>query len=105
MYICINPDQFRRVKHLYMKSKITIEFDENNTPCIDIKYEPSDDVRDKMIRKFMATCACIESGLVKIHTAQMSENGSRITRITPITMERMQDEVHTMDVWLKSLEK
>ena len=86
-----------------MKSKITIEFDECNVPCIDIKYEPSDDVRDKMIRKFIHTCANIESGLVKIQTAQISENGSRITRITPIPLERMNDECNTMTTWVNSL--
>lgn len=36
-----------------MKSKITIDLDENNTPVVLIKYESSEDVRDKMVKRFL----------------------------------------------------
>ena len=38
-----------------MKSKITIDMDWDNQPIIKIQYEQSDDVRDKMVKRFMET--------------------------------------------------
>ena len=35
-----------------MKSRIQIDFTEQNDPCIVVKYEESEDVRDKLIQKF-----------------------------------------------------
>lgn len=37
-----------------MKSRITIDFDfENNQPVIEINYQSSDDVRDKLVNGFL----------------------------------------------------
>jgi hypothetical protein len=38
-----------------MKSRLTIEidFEDGNKPVIEMKYESSDDVRDKLIKAFM----------------------------------------------------
>lgn len=38
-----------------MKSKITIDLAEDNQPIIQINYIPSEDVRDKMIKRFLET--------------------------------------------------
>ncbi len=38
-----------------MKSKITIDMDWDNQPIIKIEYQESDDVRDKMVKRFMET--------------------------------------------------
>lgn len=36
-----------------MKSKVTIDIDWDNQPVIRIEYNESDDVRDKMVKRFM----------------------------------------------------
>lgn len=36
-----------------MRSKITIDFDETNQPIIKIDYFASEDVRDKMVKRFL----------------------------------------------------
>ena|SRR5687768_1755303 len=38
-----------------MKSKITIDLAEDNQPIIQINYVPSEDVRDKMVKRFLET--------------------------------------------------
>lgn len=38
-----------------MKSKIQIDLDWDNQPIIKIEYVPSDDVRDKMVKRFLET--------------------------------------------------
>ena len=36
-----------------MKSKLTIDLDFDNQPIIKIDYVPSEDVRDKMVKRFL----------------------------------------------------
>lgn len=36
-----------------MKSRISIDLDESNNPIIKIEYAHSDDVRDKMVKRFL----------------------------------------------------
>lgn len=38
-----------------MKSKIFIDVDHDNQPIIKIDYNPSEDVRDKLVKKFLET--------------------------------------------------
>lgn len=38
-----------------MKSKITIDVDHDNQPVIKIEYVTSEDVRDKLVKKFLET--------------------------------------------------
>jgi hypothetical protein len=41
------------VKTNNMKSRITIDVDYDNQPIIKVEYTESDDVRDKLVKKFM----------------------------------------------------
>lgn len=36
-----------------MKSKVTIDVDQDNTPILKVEYIPSEDVRDKLVKKFL----------------------------------------------------
>lgn len=38
-----------------MKSRITIDVDYDNQPIIKIEYQESEDVRDKLVKRFMET--------------------------------------------------
>lgn len=40
-----------------MKSRISIDLDEDNQPIIKVDYVYSEDVRDKMVKKFLETFA------------------------------------------------
>jgi hypothetical protein len=48
-------DQFRPAKNIFMKSRISIDVDYDNQPIIKIEYQNSEDVRDKLVKKFMET--------------------------------------------------
>lgn len=50
----MSPDQFRRaIKPSIMRSRITIDLDQDNQPIIKIDYLASEDVRDKMVKRFL----------------------------------------------------
>lgn len=38
-----------------MKSRVSIDVDQDNQPIIKIEYSPSEDVRDKLVKKFLET--------------------------------------------------
>lgn len=55
-----STDQFRRTiikSKTHMRSKIQIDLAEDNQPIINIEYYSSDDVRDKMVKRFLETFA------------------------------------------------
>jgi len=41
------------LKHINMKSRITIDVDSSNQPIIKIEYKESEDVRDKLVKRFL----------------------------------------------------
>jgi hypothetical protein len=61
LYLCIpklgRPSRHPKKARRHMKSKISIDMDWDNQPIIRIEYNESDDVRDKMVKRFMETFA------------------------------------------------
>lgn len=80
-----------------MKSKITIDLAEDNQPVIKIQYVDSEDVRDKMIKRFIETFSyssvwvrwsyegvisdCSVSTLRPIPPKEMKSNAEEMLRI------------------------
>jgi hypothetical protein len=79
-----------------MKSKITIEIDHDNQPIILITYEPSPDVRDVLIRRFLETFEG-QSEYASFRFVEIPQSfiGSK-ARIRPIKPELMEDAAKIM---------
>jgi hypothetical protein len=81
-----------------MKSRITIEvdFDNQNSPCIQLLSVHSDDVRDKLLKNFTQSLGG-ESMWCKIVCSGVgSDNGQ--WKITPITPRQLNDEWKVMQL-------
>ncbi len=76
-----------------MKSKITIDLAEDNQPVILINYVPSEDVRDKMIKRFLETFG-YESRWARM-TFQSLPDGS-ISTMRPIPPNELEYDVVDM---------
>lgn len=70
-----------------MKSKITIDLDFDNQPVIKIDYQHSEDVRDKMVKRFLETFG-YTSAWAKITFEESPSDGSKgdtsVSRLRPI---------------------
>lgn len=70
-----------------MKSKITIDLDNDNQPVIKIDYQSSEDVRDKMVSRFFGALD-FGSNWCTIEFTDYTPNGS-ISKIRPIRVSEM----------------
>ncbi len=86
-----------------MKSRISIDCDENNKPFINIEYCQSNDLRDKMVGRFLegfggdSTLALFQFGITP-------ENFSKQATIHPLNYEQVKEEVRVHDAWIKEVE-
>lgn len=70
-----------------MKSKITIDMDWDNQPIIKIEYQESDDVRDKMVKRFMETfggSSCWATFFYDQSISEMTEKTNSKAQIRPL---------------------
>ena len=104
-------DQLRqRIKHIKMKSKITIEvdFDNNNLPVIQILSQDSDDVRDRLIKSFLQSLQhtsrwCKITYCGEASTFEDATVNKQRWRISPITPNELGSEIQLMQAELKCL--
>lgn len=68
-----------------MKSKITIDVDLDNQPVIKIEYSASEDVRDKLVKKFLDTFAGESqwSEFLFLNTSKEGVNSTSLLRPIP----------------------
>ncbi len=67
-----------------MKSKISIDVDYDNQPIIKIEYLPSEDVRDKLVKKFLETFGADSVFCTHIFEHELPD-GYKRTIIRPIS--------------------
>ncbi len=79
-----------------MKSKITIEIDHDNQPIIRINYEPSEDVRDGLVKRFLETFGGSSSYASFRFVDTPHDKPNSLARIRPIKPEEMADVSKTM---------
>lgn len=77
-----------------MKSRISIDVDYNNQPIIKIEYNESDDVRDKLVKRFLEGFGG-DSKWAGFKFIGHQNSGS-ISEITPIKMESLEEESKAM---------
>lgn len=90
-----------------MKSKITIDLDEDNQPIILIDYVHSEDVRDKMVKKFMESFgndSCYAKfGYLNSALDQSPYGGlSRSCKIRPIKEIELEEETNFLNMCIKN---
>jgi hypothetical protein len=73
-----------------MKSKITIDLDIDNQPIVKIDFQPSDDVRDKMVKRFLETFGHSSVWCRWEYQNQVEDGSTSILR--PISPERLIQE-------------
>lgn len=86
-----------------MKSRITIDINESNEPVIQIEYIPSEDVRDKMVKRFLDRFGSLSSWAYFSYTDGSTLN-SKAT-LLPIIPERLSDEAKTMTAYVKYMQE
>lgn len=84
------------IKHLKMRSRITIEvdFENGNQPVIMVNYQPSDDVRDKLLGTFLEKFGA-QSAWARVDYMGETEKDKRIY-ISPIAPEDLATQVSLM---------
>lgn len=70
-----------------MKSRIHIDVDEDNQPIITINYVASEDVKDKLVKKFMETFGSQSSWAEFKFTSAVDNSDCRIRPIKPQDLE------------------
>lgn len=80
-----------------MRSKITIDLDEDNQPIIKIDYYASEDVRDKMVKRFLETfggSSCwAEFKYADLTTTEYQNSMAKIRPIAPPDLQKHSEEM------------
>lgn len=71
-----------------MLSKITIEVEETGVPYLSIKFVPSDDVRDKLIERYLARFQK-ESSYAQFYIYRSNPDGSKQAVLNPLTISEL----------------
>jgi len=81
-----------------MNSRISIDVDHDNQPVIKIEYKDSDDVRDKLVKKFLETFAGTScwSSFYFLDSSEMVVHSNRTAMLRPIPPQNLPDEVKAM---------
>lgn len=76
-----------------MKSKVQIDIDWDNLPCISLEHNQSEDVRDKMVKRFMESFSGLSSFcLVSFVNHNLDSNQKVIIRpLRPEDLEGYKD--------------
>lgn len=82
-----------------MKSRITIDLDSDNRPVIQIVHINSEDVRDKMVARFLETFS--GSPLCRFQFTAYPDNASSISTIHPIPFVKLPEEIQVINAWVK----
>lgn len=92
-----------------MKSRISIEvdFDNNNSPVIQILSQDSDDVRDRLIKSFLQSTSrwCIINYIGEANTFEDLSINKTKWQIIPVTPKQLECEIKLMQACVAEIEK
>lgn len=87
-----------------MLSRISIDIDDQNTPFIKIEYQPSPDVRDKMVGKFLESFGG-EVTFAKFQYEQTwGDKYNSTAGIRAIPFHNLPEEVSVMQSWIDHIQ-
>jgi hypothetical protein len=84
-----------------MRSRISIDLDFNNEPILKIEYNESEDVRDKIVKRFLEKFASISSWCkIEWDHERLYTNGNNmnagVSIISPVVPKEIQHEINLM---------
>lgn len=79
-----------------MLSRISIDVDGDNQPIIKIEYKPSDDVRDKLVKKFMETFGSQSTFATFFFYNTPIDQGNTTAIVRPLPVRDFQYHVNDM---------
>lgn len=84
-----------------MKSRISIDLDYYNKPIINIEYRESDDLRDKVVKRFLEEFGH-NSNFCRVNWQIRENDINQAVNISPISPAQLEDSYHDMKVQLNS---
>lgn len=87
-----------------MKSRISIDIDLDNKPYIKIEYIHSDDLRDKMVGRFLEEFGG-EVCFAKFQYSAYPSPDKTISEIRPIPYGNLKEEIKVMNRWIEHAER
>lgn len=90
-----------------MKSRITIDVDYDNQPIIKIEYQESEDVRDKLVKRFMETFNSKSYFATFFFTGlgTVLNSSATIRPIPPSELNRYLEDMKNISLQEKEIEK
>lgn len=88
-----------------MKSRISIDMDWDNQPIIKIEYNESEDVRDKMVKRFMETFGGESYFATFFFDNSIQEMANRKATIRPLNTSELKNHVSNMKETISNWEK
>lgn len=83
-----------------MNSRITIDVNQDNQPIIKIEYRESNDVRDKLVKRFLDGFGT-DSNWARFEFSEYLPGVGHNAVITPISKVTLEEEAKTMQAWVK----
>ena len=80
-----------------MNSRITIDVNDQNQPIIKVDYKPSEDVRDKLVKKFLEGFGY--NSVWSRFSRPFTGEGISVIEILPIGNDGLVEEAKTMKAW------
>lgn len=81
-----------------MNSRITIDVNEANQPIIKVRYRDTEDVRDKLVKKFIEGLQGSAWCRVQFVTGL---DGKQDLDIRPLTFDSLETEAREIEKWIK----
>lgn len=89
-----------------MKSRITIDVNEHNQPIIKIEWNDSEDVRDKLVKRYLEKFGT-DSHIAKFQYENwFVENtpANRLASITPLSVEELRQETKLLKLYFDDID-
>lgn len=101
-YLSIAVSMVPGIKHNKMESKIrvAVDFENGNSPFIEVVKAKSEDVRDHLVGAFLEMFPSHNRWAKVVYTGQEQENGPLHYKITPIKEEEIRDEMRLMSAYM-----
>lgn len=79
-----------------MLSRISIDVDSDNQPIIKIEYKHSDDVRDKLVKKFMESFGSFSCFATFFFHSPPQEQSNSVAHVRPLPIQEFKYHVDEM---------
>lgn len=89
-----------------MKSRISIDVNEDNQPIIKIEWNESDDVRDKLVKRYLEKFGT-DSHIAKFQYENWfieNTTNNRLASITPLSLKELRKETKLLNLYFDDID-